>query len=69
MDCPTRNLSASRNLGVEAAAGEIVVFIDDDALPSDEHWLVLYEETLEVEDLNRAGEMGGAVRCRDTNRF
>ncbi len=29
----TRNLSISRNIGIEATSGEIVAFIDDDALP------------------------------------
>lgn len=35
---PLRNLSISRNLGIKHAAGDIVAFIDDDALPYD-NWL------------------------------
>jgi glycosyltransferase involved in cell wall biosynthesis len=36
--CNRANLSESRNLGLRAARGEIVAFIDDDAVPS-YHWL------------------------------
>jgi GT2 family glycosyltransferase len=36
--CPKPRLGLSRNLGIEMAAGEIVAFIDDDAVP-DNGWL------------------------------
>ncbi len=35
---PNRGLSNARNTGLDAAAGEIVAYIDDDAYP-DPHWL------------------------------
>ena len=36
--CPELNLAMSRNMGVRIASGEIVAFIDDDAVPEPE-WL------------------------------
>lgn len=37
--CPAVNLSSSRNIGIRKAAGEIIAFIDDDAVPRDVHWM------------------------------
>lgn len=34
-----RNISYSRNIGLQMAEGECVFFIDDDALPCDSEWL------------------------------
>ena len=39
VDCPEANLARSRNLGIEAAAGEVIAFIDDDAVPHP-NWLM-----------------------------
>lgn len=36
--CPERNISISRNIGIAMASGDIVAFIDDDAIPEPE-WL------------------------------
>ena len=36
--CPQRNLSKSRNMGIAGAAGDIIAFIDDDAIPEPD-WL------------------------------
>ncbi|NKX16979.1 glycosyltransferase [Ochrobactrum pseudogrignonense] len=37
-DCPTANLSMSRNIGISMARGDIIAFLDDDAIPEPE-WL------------------------------
>lgn len=56
--CPAANLSMSRNVGIDQATGEIVVFIDDDGIPEPD-WL---------DELSRAyvdrgvGAAGGFVR-------
>jgi glycogen synthase len=64
VQCPSRNLSQSRNLGIAAAAGELAVFIDDDALPADSQWLQRYVWAFEIDEM--LGAAGGPVLHRDT---
>jgi glycosyltransferase involved in cell wall biosynthesis/GT2 family glycosyltransferase len=46
LDCPTANLSRSRNIGLLASQGDIVAFVDDDAVPC-YHWLEQYGRIIE----------------------
>jgi glycogen synthase len=54
IDCPERHLSKSRNLGIEASAGEVVAFIDDDAIP-EPHWLEELEGAYDADEVAGAG--------------
>lgn len=57
--CPETNLSMSRNIGIAAAAGEYVAFIDDDGV-ADPNWL---EELLAAVSSNpQVAAVGGYVR-------
>ena len=55
--CPEVNLSKSRNIGIDAASGEIVAFIDDDAVP-EPRWLA---ELVAAFDSPRVAGAGGTV--------
>ena len=55
IDCQQRNLALSRNLGLQAAGGEFVAFLDDDASPC-EDWL----ETL-LEPLVKHHQIGASA--------
>lgn len=51
---PETNLSKSRNIGIKMSAGDIVAFIDDDAIP-DEYWLNDIVEMYQDEEVGGAG--------------
>jgi glycosyltransferase involved in cell wall biosynthesis len=53
--CPAANLAVSRNIGINAASGEIVAFIDDDAVPHP-MWL---ERLVRQYAIREVGGVGG----------
>lgn len=60
IDEPRAGLSIARNRGIAAAAGEMVIFIDDDISP-DPGWLGAYIEAFGDPKLSAAG---GPIRAR-----
>lgn len=52
--CPERILSMSRNIGIAMAAGDVVCFIDDDAVPEPE-WLTDLARAYRDEEVGAAG--------------
>ena len=64
---PERNLSKSRNLGIELADGDVVAFIDDDALPFDD-WVQHILAEYNARPLTTAG-LGGPAYYAGTFWF
>lgn len=56
--CPVANLAISRNIGIEMAAGSIVAFLDDDAIPEPD-WLQRLVEPFAAPEV---GAVGGYIR-------
>lgn len=61
LPCHPENISAARNIGIRAARGEIVAFIDDDSAPEPD-WL---DQLVAPFCDPRVGLAGGRVRDRD----
>ena len=70
--CPEANLSMSRNIGIRAAAGDVVAFIDDDAIPEYdwltelEHGYLVPPDGIAIEEV---GGVGGVVFDYTGTRF
>ena len=55
--CPVASLSVSRNIGIEMSSGDVIAFIDDDAIPEPE-WLT---QAIAAFDSKDVGAVGGRV--------
>lgn len=64
---PERNLSRSRNLGIDLASGDVVAFIDDDAMPFDD-WIDGILKAYSERPLTTAG-LGGPAYYAGTLWF
>jgi glycogen(starch) synthase len=62
---PAANMCLSRNLGLLQAAGDVVIFIDDDAMPASRTWVDAIVDAFARDE--RVGAAGGPVLLRDTD--
>jgi glycogen(starch) synthase len=52
--CPVRNIAQSRNIGIALATGDIIAFVDDDAIPEPE-WLTDLAKSYRTPEVGAAG--------------
>lgn len=64
---PKRNLSVSRNMGIELADGDLIAFIDDDAIPFDD-WIDTLLREFNERPLTHAA-IGGPAYYSGTLKF
>jgi glycosyltransferase involved in cell wall biosynthesis len=64
---PARNLSISRNIGIELSDGDLVAFIDDDAIPFDD-WIATLLREFNRRPLTHAA-IGGPAYFAGTLKF
>jgi glycosyltransferase involved in cell wall biosynthesis len=64
---PHRNLSISRNIGIDLSAGDIIAFIDDDAIPFDD-WVQTLLDEYNARPLTTSG-LGGPVYYAGTLKY
>jgi glycosyltransferase involved in cell wall biosynthesis len=64
VDCPVAHMTTARNLGLRQAAGDVVIFIDDDARPATRAWLDAIVAVFAADPEGRVGAVGGpALHC------
>lgn len=62
------NLSISRNIGIKHATGEIVTFIDDDAIPGG-NWMQEIVDYFQKNQVEKIGALGGIVYSEDKKQI
>ncbi|HEV7734853.1 MAG TPA: glycosyltransferase [Candidatus Binatia bacterium] len=67
VDCPVAHMTTARNLGLRQAAGDVVVFIDDDARPATREWLDVIVGVFADDAEGRVGAVGGPAWHCDTD--
>ena len=65
IDPATFNHGLTRDLGAELSDGDVIVFINQDALPADTHWLQSLTDPLFAGDPRLAGVQGGIREVDD----